>query len=937
MLKMLQHIGGPKKKLDGVFYTNRFVTLGNNPIGRINQLKRRYSLDSKPKRFEFPNSFDNQNRRRQDKEEKRNSWNVYPWLAVGTGIVAYLLVNKDSSAEESKPVDLVDQVETKVTKKNFEQIIDTLKKDSSLIHTLEFEFVLWEKEVNELSEAIKDNTDLGYVGWHQDQIIYKGIKSIENKLIENNKNYRSYPNDYVHGLLAKHAYTTSKEGGSVNLNSNVDIYLKNWKVAKVFDDTKKSGYYSAIYVNEKTHQVVLANRGTEGIIDGLFKMNKDWQVNFEEILGGKIIVGQQARNLQATAEAIEIAKTRGYRLSFTGHSLGAWLAELSAFYSYAYFNYRNIKAVTFDSPGSAPMMDKLQSSIRARDAEVKLESINIVTYLAGPNPANSCNGHVGKVYRVEPKMELTTSAESRMPNIVRNAYGDKIKAVLSVEGHFLDGILETFDPGTGKPKTCKKMLDWPKVKYDGTKSFYTQGKEAVKEVSANSKNMPTGIQMALNLALDHVIEDSTLMTIVGFLKTHISGGIDADQYWKYFSLIDTEKEGAGGSKVMDFDHRFALITLAKYREGEDIHLMKLTVGSVDEYLFKLNERRNKLNENNIPPIIKEQLEDILSSFEIKSLKNEGTAYFLVAKKGDEEAVRERMQRLLMVVPKQARDLSRINITPKIVGHVNTWGEVGISKLPDNLPLEAPFYVEISDKRAALEKQLETEQVVVLSGLGGIGKSTLATKYGRDRKQRSEQVIWFEENRIDETFLKLAKFMKIGTQNLSSEELRDLVYAGFERYSPNRPILLIFDSVDREEKIVGYLKSLPNNVKVIITSRNDSLLTTTHTTQHIKVEGFKKQDALEYLTKALENSERKVNAQEISRLQREVGTLPFALAAAVGYLKTHTLISCAEYINKYKAITKDHPAAILLLRELKNPESLQLLNYLAYLDIGGVGV
>lgn len=943
MLKMLQNVGCPKKKLDGFAYDNRLVSLGKNQFSRINQLKRPYSVDTKPKRFEFPNSFDNQNRRRQDNGEKSIAWNIYPWLAMGIGIVAYLLVNKDSSAEEdSKPVDLVDPVETKVTKKNFEEIIDKLKKDSSLIHTLEFEFVLWEKEVNELSEAIKDHVELGYVRWHQDQIIYKGIKNIENKLIENNKNYRSYPNDYVHGLLAKHAYKNSQEGGLVSLNSNVDTFLKNWQVAKVFDDTKKSGYYSAIYVNEKTHQVVLANRGTEGIIDGLYKVDKDWQVNFEEILGGKIIVGQQARNLQATAEAIKIAKEKGYRLSFTGHSLGAWLAELSAFYSYAYFNYRNIKAVTFDSPGSAPMMDKLQSNIRNKDAQVKLESIDIVTYLAQPNPANSCNGHVGTVYRVEPKMELTTSAESRMPNVVRNAYGDKIKAVLSVEGHFLDGILETFDPGTGKPKTYKKMLDWPKVKYEGTQSFFTQGKEAIKEVSANSKNMPAGIQTALNLALDHVIEDSTLMTIVGFLKTYIKGGIDAEQYWAYFSLIDIEKEGEGGSKVMDFDQRFKVITLAKYREGEDMHLMKLTIGSVDEYLFRLNERRNKLNENNILPIIKEQLEDILSSFEIKSLSNDGKTYALVAKnKGEEEAVRERMQRLLMVVPKQERDLSRIN-TPKTILTVNTSADVEVqyervSKLPDNLPLEAPFYVEIRNKKAELEKKLETEQVVVLSGIGGMGKSTLATKYGRDRKQRSEQVIWFEENRIEENFLKLAKFMKIGTQNLSSEELRDLVYAGFERYSPNRPILLIFDSVDKEEKIVGYLKSLPNNVKVIITSRNDSLLTTTHTTQHIKIEGFTQKDALEYLSKAFENNERGVNAKEIKKLQNRVGTLPFELAAAVGYLKTHTLISITDYIDKYARITKDQPAAILLLRDLTNPESRELLNYLAYLDIGGVGV
>jgi hypothetical protein len=54
-----------------------------------------------------------------------------------------------------------------------------------------------------------------------------------------------------------------------------------------------------------------------------------------------------------------------YSLSFTGHSLGAYLAQMSVFYSHYDLDFTNTKAVTFDGPGTLEMMKKLAGNSNA--------------------------------------------------------------------------------------------------------------------------------------------------------------------------------------------------------------------------------------------------------------------------------------------------------------------------------------------------------------------------------------------------------------------------------------------------------------------------------------------------------------------------------------------------------------------------------------------
>ena len=80
----------------------------------------------------------------------------------------------------------------------------------------------------------------------------------------------------------------------------------------------------------------------------------------------------------------------GCFLSFTGFTNGAWLAEHSLYYAHKDFDHKKSKAVLFDSPG---MCGTEQDNF-------SLEDMNVINYLTAPCFANSCNKHVGAVYRL---------------------------------------------------------------------------------------------------------------------------------------------------------------------------------------------------------------------------------------------------------------------------------------------------------------------------------------------------------------------------------------------------------------------------------------------------------------------------------------------------------------------------------------------------------
>jgi hypothetical protein len=367
---------------------------------------------------------------------------------------------------------------------NYENIIRDLNRGANFLDLSEV--YLTRDQLNDLAEQVANNAFIGHIIWGRlpkdGEIV---VAQIENKLVENNKLYKSHPSDFVHGLLSSHSYETSKvddkveftadSKGITHINAKYNQYLEDWRVEKVFQPKNADDYYSVLYVNNKTHHAVLAHRGTD-IPNSLKGKNASLKADLTEILNHNIGV-QQAASYVSTKEALEITQQLGYNFSTTGHSLGAWLAELSLYFCHMDFNYHKVRAVTFDSPGTKDQMDLFESNVYNAETKVDTSQFDIVTYLSAPNIVNVCNQHVGTVYRLAPEIKypnfLKRELPSLLPKFAKNIIAQNkyyLDSLLSISGHTLSQMLDVFDPATGRPYPNKYTvaLNWPLIKHIAT-------------------------------------------------------------------------------------------------------------------------------------------------------------------------------------------------------------------------------------------------------------------------------------------------------------------------------------------------------------------------------------------------------------------------------------------------------------------------------------
>jgi hypothetical protein len=234
------------------------------------------------------------------------------------------------------------------------------------------------------------------------------------------------PSDYEYALLSQHVY-----GGSALKKGDCLPDDEKWKIDQVKEG--ESGYFGAIYINDEIQQVVLAHRGTDSL-----------KAILEDMRG--ILLNRMSPHKEEAfifvANAINLVRDKkSYRLSFTGHSLGAFLAELSVFYAHDHFNFRDVNAVTFESPGSKESLEQMQSNLK----RISLEQLDIVGYVSYPNLINTCNKHVGTLYHIKPNL------------------GDHgwVPGWYTKKAHSIVGIIELFKGEVNNMPLRHCMSDWP--------------------------------------------------------------------------------------------------------------------------------------------------------------------------------------------------------------------------------------------------------------------------------------------------------------------------------------------------------------------------------------------------------------------------------------------------------------------------------------------
>ena len=559
-----------------------------------------------------------------------------------------------------------------VTDDNIKEIIDSIVSNDPKVVTIDVSGItLNESLLTTLHQAINQNSMLGNIIWGDINQVEKAlIESIEAKLLSNNQNFRYYPSHYTLGLLSLHSYQDGHEGEAVRLEG-YEKHLLGWKVHKISFD-KESGYYGVSYYNEEKCQMVLAHRGIDMKVRKLLKKNCALQAHLEGVLGGAIVT-QQALAYEATEETLRWAHEKGYNLSVTGHSLGAWLAELSAYFCYCDFDYKQIKAVTFDSPGSLPVMEKFKSSIENHASKVNLKNINIVTYLSVPNPINSCNPHVGRVYRVFPNLELPKWME-KLKDKVSNSpiIGKKVEKQINklhmILGHSLDAMLEQFNPVLGKPESYQEVLNWPCIEYHKQTDFVKDGIEGTIGAAVNlipySQHVPSFLKGAVSSAggslIYKLISGSTAVSLIDVIADLVKGNIDQSKHWGFFENADLKnkldiKEGISSQERFNLTYRY------NYKSEEAspyFDLLKPKGENLDWLIMELKRQVNLLaNSKEINPFLRGQISHLVRSYDLEARHDR--IYIKTQASITVEDLKQSIKRILEAAPQIKGKLSNL--------------------------------------------------------------------------------------------------------------------------------------------------------------------------------------------------------------------------------------------------------------------------------------
>jgi vesicle coat complex subunit/DNA replication protein DnaC len=537
-----------------------------------------------------------------------------------------------------------------------DELITKLNKNDPRVRSIDLsQITLKREQLTSLQSSIKDNKVLGYIHWGKVAKDLEPIKKeIDNKLTNNLLNYTYHPSDYFHGLLCSHVYNNPKQG------DKFESPVGSWTVVQAKDDSAKTGFYSALYLNETTHQLVLTFQGTNiGEFKDLVRNKSDLQEDIDGVMA-RTVTDQQALAYDVTDQAVKYAREHGYHLSITGHSLGGFLAELSVFFCYRNFNYNKIKGVVFDSPGTLEwLQENAKTNIENVANELSIKDLPIITYLSAPNLVNSCNGHPGTVYRLYPHLsgnQLSKMIEklSRWTEVIGlNIHNQEKGFITATKGHLLENILTCFDSETEKAIKYERVDSWPVIKKDHPETI-AKGQGLLSWIVS----FIPGLSQLLNMLAGDVDRSylGTSRSLVSLL-THLNK-LDHSQHWATLkSLDDNFNEGKlsiDGEFRQSYQGHYKISPLGWYK---DILHLKEQQGyrGVDDYLFYFWQNKEKISQ--LPDELARQILSMLvETYTVASDVN-GLLYLsLIDAKSSIPHLRNNMYRVLELIPQQALEL-----------------------------------------------------------------------------------------------------------------------------------------------------------------------------------------------------------------------------------------------------------------------------------------
>jgi hypothetical protein len=787
------------------------------------------------------------------------------------------------------------------------------------------------EELEALNEKVQRNPFVGHIIWGAlppGEKAHKLRNKIEQQVIKNNQAYKRYPTDFIHSLLSLHVYQDVKPNTPVTFTEpdyqDYAQYLSQWRVNTVHDLPEFGRYYAVSYNNDEARQLVLAHRGTTATWKDCLNTDSPIKTDLIGVLAGEI-VAQQKAEYGVTKSVAEYAKANHYHFSTTGHSLGAWLAEISVYYSVFEFKQPS-KAVTFDSPGSIKM-ESFHRNILNHDNARDIKNLEIVTYLSDPNFVNTCNRHIGQVYRLYPDYEkdLPPISKKILPNY---------KAVWSLWGHALVPFLKEFDPVTGQPPQADLMTRWPVI-------TYTPRENVRQNILTPIRNTLTAVlgKKIIGPAYQDINQQRTITSFLNLVGDVWAGRFDQRQYLKCWELLQA-CPAENASVTEKIGYQFSLTYEASYEPTvKDPSTGKLIIsykGSVDWYLKKLHDCPvDKIAQHFGPDhLITQQLTLLKTQYHIEEVQGN---YRLTATQAlTVEEIKEWIFRLM------EEHVTQGQVKAFLKTHVHTPLLTAPSlKLTSNLlplfPSLAERYIARTEDFVRIDQLLAIHPYIVIKGEPGFGKTSLANEYAHRQKNRPHhaklaiKIDADSQEKIINAYQTMARSLNIASEQCSAEELMRLVHHKIAL--SQKSVLLIFDNAEDAAYMMPYINYLPQGAKAIITTRHSRLI---EGAPSLQARPFSCQEAAQYIF-ASAIKDRIHHPEEVQALVNYYakGTnavLPYHLNRAIGIIKQKP----TGGINQYLAFVKAHPAdeGELILQQKRMATSKlawPILQYAAYLD------
>ena len=238
------------------------------------------------------------------------------------------------------------------------------------------------------------------------------------------------------------------------------------------------------------------------------------------------------------------------------------------------------------------------------------------------------------------------------------------------------------------------------------------------------------------------------------------------------------------------------------------------------------------------------------------------------------------------------------------------------------------------------------QIIILSAFAGVGKSTVANKFGYTFKEKNSNnyAFWMksDENNLDNEFRYFSSKLEIHADFQRDKEIL-IREVNNKLHKLEEKILFIFDNCDNHVNVASYLNNLSENIVVLITTRDSTLAEQLNLdSEHIVLEPFDENESFDFIRnsfgKRLKNENDIIELVDLIDISKQK-IRPYILNKMVAFvkLKIGPIKSMKSFIEKAK-LNQDVAMILfgndeLFFSELitADNETWEILKYSSFLD------